>query len=146
MNRPHYRGICPPELSDDLVARQPGVRLLDFVCHEQFECVESGVLGNQVLVWRDTGDPWRARGELVVQYQLARSEAQTLSATERSHDDDEFLVDDSRRRFIRKDDRWGGIETASVRCGGFIVHFGAGFSGHGSLRGSMRNNQEHECK
>ena len=142
----HDRGIQPPESSDDLIAGKPGVGLLEFISDEQFGRIDRCAFSDQVRVRGDAGDPRSAGSELMVEHQLARGEAKTFSATERTHDGDELFVDDSRFGRVGKDDRWSGIETASVGCGGFIVQFTAGFDGHGILRGSVRNNQEDESK
>ena len=61
VDRHHCRGIRPPEFSDDPIAGKPGVRLLEFVSHEQFGRVDRRLPGDQVRVRRDAGDPRERR-------------------------------------------------------------------------------------
>src|SRR5580704_9833749 len=116
VNRHHSRWINPPEFPDDPVAGKPGVRLLEFISHQQFGREDSRVPDDQMRVRRKVVDPGGAGGELIVQHELARSETKSLSATESTHDRNEFLVDDS---------LWGGC----LRKGGWRGDRGRGSAG-----------------
>ena len=54
VDRRHRRGISPPELSNDVVSRKPGVRLLEFVRNQQFRGVESLHLWHDQVLVRGT--------------------------------------------------------------------------------------------
>jgi len=119
------------------------VRLLELISQEQFCKVESRILGDQVLVRGNGGDPGRAGGEFIVEHQLSRSVPQTLGATERSHQNEEFLVYDSVRRGRSGD---GRRLAETGREAARWVDFGAHFVGrpveHVILAQSAAGNQE----
>lgn len=96
----HGCGVCPPQFTDDFISGQPGVGLFYFIGDEDFGGVDGSVLGYQVLVGRDAGDPGGAGGELMIEHELVRGEAQSFGSAERGHDSDELLVDDFAGDFV----------------------------------------------
>ena len=94
------------------------------------------VPGDQVRVRRDAGDPGSAGCELVVQHQLVRREAQTLSATERGHDGDKLFINyfdvdfdlsSLRDGRVWKRDRRGRSGRRNGSRVDFIAHFAEHF-------------------
>ena len=69
--------------------------LFKFAGDEQFGRVDCSILGYQMLVGRDAGDPRHAGGVFLIEHELVRGEARSLRSAERCHDNDELFVDDS---------------------------------------------------
>ena len=97
VNDGHRGRIGPPELADDEVSGQPGMRLLQFIGQQEFCPVHCETFQHYGLVCWRSGDPGSAGGILVVEHELAAGEAETLGSAERAHDHEKLFIEHSLR-------------------------------------------------